>query len=249
MSGRRRRLRSLLLLLIAIAPGNASRVLLYRALFGYRIDRTSRIGAFNYLDVGECDIEGASIGRFNEIRAARLLMRPGSSLGRFNRLRFANLVTLEKRSVLRSTNTIIGTAGNLSPYKAFENYYLGADSIVTCGHHFDLSDGITIEANVTFAGRGSQVWTHGFDPEHTKIQGPVHIGSNVYIASRSLILQCTTIASDVSIGAGTVVAKSIAESGFYVSSELVRKGALQNYGDDPATLMDSGAKVLRRVTF
>jgi acetyltransferase-like isoleucine patch superfamily enzyme len=243
----RRRLRVMLIGIIALVPGNAFRILLYRLLLGYKIDSRSRIGMFNYIDVEECQLHGASIGRFNEVRAGSLTMRPESSLRRFNRIRFANRVTLAEQSVLVSRNTIIGTFGDISPYKAHENFSLGVGSIVTIGHHFDISDSITIDDNVTFGGNACQIWTHGFDPGHVKIQGPISIGRNVYVGSGSIILQGLKIADDVSIGAGTVVSKSITETGFYVSSGLVRKGAVGNYGDDPDLVSSRGYKFLRRM--
>ena len=240
-------MRILLIIAIALVPGNALRILLYRILLGYRIDIHSQIGPFNYIDVAECELHGATIGRFNEVRARRLIMGPKSSLRRFNRIRFANHVMLSEESVIVSRNTIIGTSGKISPYKKYENFSLGFGSIVTIGHHFDISDSITINENVTFAGIGCQAWTHGFDTSHVKIQGPIMIGSNVYIGSGSIILQGLLISDNVSIGAGTVVSKSITESGFYVSSGLLRKGVAGNYGDDPNLVSSEGYKFLRRI--
>lgn len=239
-------MRTILIIVIALVPGNALRILLYRLFLGYRIDSGSQIGPFNYIDVAECELRAASIGRFNEIRARRLIMEPGSLLRRFNRIRFANQVTLDAQSAIVSRNTVIGTYGEISPYKMHENFYLGAGSIITIGNHFDISDRIDIGENVTFAGMGCQAWTHGFDTKHVKIQGPISIGRNVYIGSGSIILQGLTITDNVSIGAGTVVSKSITEPGFYVSSCLVRKGDVGSYSDDPTVVSKGGYSFLRR---
>lgn len=242
----RKRLRLFLIIFIAIVPINAFRIMLYRILLGYRIDSKSQIGLFNYIDVDDCEMHGASIGHFNEIRVSTFYMGPGSSVRRYNRMRFANRVFLADQSLIVGGNVIIGTLGDISPYKIHENFFLGTKSIVTSCHIFDLSDSVTIHENVTFAGKGCQVWTHGFDINHVKIQGPISIGRNVYIGSGSIILQGIQIADNVSIGAGTVVSKPITESGFFVSSHLIRKGDIQNLLNHKNIIDYNGTKFIRK---
>lgn len=80
-------------------------------------------------------------------------------------------------------------------------------------------------------GVGTTLWTHGFDINRVKIQSPVIIGNNIYVGTNSIICQGVKVVDNVVVGAGTVVSRSINESGFYVSNTLLRKSAVANYSD------------------
>jgi acetyltransferase-like isoleucine patch superfamily enzyme len=134
----------------------------------------------------------------------------------------------------------------LTPFKEHENITIGQNSIITVGHLFDLSDSIIVGDNVTFGGRGTEIWTHGFDLNHVKIQAAVEIGNNAYIGSRCLITQGVKICNDVSIGAGTVVPKSIEKPGFYISSQLLRKGDTGDYSQADNIIVHKEARFVRR---
>jgi acetyltransferase-like isoleucine patch superfamily enzyme len=217
------------LILAAIMPFNSLRISLYRLLAGYHISYDSRIGWLNYLDIEECEIDGAHIGRFNAISCHTLTMAPGSCIDRFNRIKNTYRVALREGASVGTRNHFVGTRPGLTPFKKHEIITIGKNSIITVGHMFDLSDTITIGDDVTFGGRGTEVWTHGFDLNHVKVQAAVEIGSSVYLGSRCIIVQGVRIADGISIGAGTIVPRSISEPGFYISSQLIQKGAVADY--------------------
>ena len=54
------------------------------------------------------------------------------------------------------------------------------------------------------------------------------------------------IVSDVSVSAGCIVSKDIYETGFYVSSSLVRKGAVLDYSKNVNTIIYEGARFYKR---
>jgi len=233
-------------MLVAITPFSRLRILLYRLLFGYRISFDSSIGFGNFLHLVEGEITGGRIGHFNDIRAKRLIMAPGSIIDRFNRFNQVNNIELACRARIMTRNRFVGTPPGLTPFKEYENLYLGEDSNITAGHLFDLSDSVTVGKNVTFGGRGTEVWTHGFDLNHIKIQAPVTFDADIYVGSHCLFIQGLHIAGGVSIGAGTVVAKPITKPGFYVSSQLVKKAEVPDYSQTDKVIIHNHARFVRK---
>ena len=239
-------MKKLFMILVALLPSNILRILAYRLLAGYDISFDSRIGMFNLILCNKLCVKTALIGNFNVIKAKYLEMAPGSSIRKNNGLTDVNRVVLDESAMMVSGNRIVGTRPGLSPFKENENLLIGARVVITVGHRFDLSDSIILGNNVTIGGTLSEIWTHGFDLDHVKIQAPVTIGNDVYIGSRSLILPGVDICDRASVGAGTVVSKSIVQPGFYVSSQLQRKGEGQDYSQMEGVVSHGDAKFFRK---
>jgi acetyltransferase-like isoleucine patch superfamily enzyme len=238
--------RKLGLILVAILPFSGLRIGLYRLFFGYDIDGTSRIGWLNLIDVHRCRVRGARIGFLNEISGQSLDMRPGSSVGRFNRFKFVNEIVIGENTTVTARNRFIGPQPGLTPYENYSSIHLGRDTVVVSGHYFDLSDTVTIGDDVTVGGRGSEFWTHGFDLHHVKIQAPIRIGSRVYFGSGCRVMPGISVTDRVLVAAGTVISKSIADSGTYVSSQMQRKGDVPDFSTDERIVELGGAKFVRR---
>lgn len=239
-------MKTLMLVLVAVMPMNRVRIFLYRWLMGYSISWEARVAPFTILRANQCDLGAVRIGSFNYVDVGDLMMADGACLGRLNRIKWISVLKMGSHSVIRSNNSVSGTYPGISPYKEFETFLVGDHVTITNRHLFDVSDSIEIGDNVTIAGSATQLWTHGFDWERTKIQAPIKIGTNVYIGSRSIVLQGVTIADRVSVGAGTTISKSLVESGFYVSSEVIRKGDLASYGEHERTVEHKGFRFLRK---
>lgn len=239
-------LRRLLLITIAVLPFAVLRVLLWRLFFGYRISLSSRVGWLTWLDCQEVALEDAAIGPFNFIQCRRLDMKADSHIGRYNAIRMLNDFVLGAGATVVNHNRFFGTIPGLAPFKNYENVTIGPKSIITTHHLIDVSDSVAIGTDVTFAGSGIQLWTHGFDLDHVKIQAPVSIGSHVYIGSGAIILAGVEICDRVSVGAGAVVSSSIRETGFYVSSHLQRKSDLRGYGNLQQVVEFKGARFVRK---
>ncbi len=239
-------MKKLALLITAMLPFNRARIACYRWLCGYDISWDSRIGPGNWLDAEQCQIKSARVGIGNLVQSRRLEMRSGSEIRRSNKIRYLESCVIGEGATIACGNTLAGTRGNWSPYKRDEKVILGRQSILTNGHYVDASCGVIIGDDVTLAGSGIQIWTHGFDLAHTMILAPVTIGNQVYIGSRSLVLQGVSISNGVSVGAGTVVSRSIDEPGFYVSSQLMRKAEAADYSRHEKVQVSSGARFVRR---
>ncbi len=232
--------------LIAVLPFSALRILLYRILCGYQISWNSEIGFGSIIRCEQCRIESGRVGFFNYIACRSFSLETRSQVIRMNKFLYVNAVEIGPNVTIRSRNSFVGTRGFDAPFKDEENIRIGKDSIITIGHSFDLSDSITIGENVTFGGNACEVWTHGFDINHIKVQAPVFVGNDVYIGSRSIIIQGVRICNRVSIGAGTVVSKSISESGFYISSGLIRKADLPDYSESAHLLKTGTGNYVRK---
>lgn len=219
-------MRKILAITIAFMPFNSLRIFFYRFLLGYEISYKCRIKGFNLLLCNKMKMEGnAKIeGRGNVILDINeVVISAGATIGKLNRFRSFNKLFMGSDVIVRSQNAFFGTFDNISPFKEFENILIGNKSIITSKHIFDLSDEVIIGEDVTFGGSGSQIWTHGFDLEHTKIQSGIKIGNRCYIGTRALLMPGNNICDDVSIAGGCVVSRPISEPGFYVSSQLIRK--------------------------
>jgi acetyltransferase-like isoleucine patch superfamily enzyme len=216
-------------LVICLLPFNWLRIFLYRFILRYDISYRSKVNAFNYIKVDHVRIaNNAGIrGYFNVFsKVKKVILEEGSSVkGNFNSFKNFNLCHLKENAIVLSKSKVFGTSFSFSPFKKLENLVVGSNSTITSEHVFDVSDQIIVGNNVTIGGLGSQFWTHGFNILNEKVQGPIHIGDNCYIGSRSILLPGIKVANSVSIGAGTTVSINCEREGVYVSSQMKYLGA------------------------
>tara|TARA_R110002072_G_scaffold179628_2_gene335716 strand:- start:4464 stop:5183 length:720 start_codon:yes stop_codon:yes gene_type:complete len=233
-------LKKILICSIAIVPFNKVRILLYRLFLGYKIDWNCKVGMFNYLDCDNANLYLSSIGVLNYINVNNLIMS-SSEIGKLNKIKFLRTLKMGQESMIRSKNVILGTSDFFSPYLDVFNFEIGKKSLITSNHYFDCTANIKIGNNVVFGGINSQIWTHGFDKNRTMVLADVNIQDDIYLGSSIVILQGVNIVSQVSVGAGSIVSKDISQTGFYVSSSLVRKGDLADYSKNDNTIIYEGA--------
>lgn len=216
-------LRNLFSYFIAIVPTNSARVFLYRVLLSYSIDGDSRVGAFTVLQARHVSLKSAVIGPLNLIRIDCLNMSKGSLIGKLNMFSKLKLLELAEDAYILHRNFIGGTYGT-SVECGREELLVGRKSQISLSCFFDLSDRITLGQNVVVGGSGTQFWTHGFDHRRTRTVAPITIGNNVFIGAASTVVQDVHVCEDVTIGAGTVVHRSITAPGLYVSNSLRKVG-------------------------
>jgi hypothetical protein len=130
---------------------------------------------------------------------------------------------LGERADLGNRNTLARAARGMTFGTA--RLWLGQGAKVTAGHALDCTRSIRIGAWSTLAGKGSQIWTHGYvheavPPKRYRVDGGVTIGSNVYIGSGVIITGGVSICDNATVGVGTSVTKHLREPGFYVSGPL-----------------------------
>ena len=212
------------LLLIALVPFNIVRIYLYRIIFNYHISYSSYIGMFNYLKCAKCEIENeAYIGVFNLIEVDSLIMDDHTLIKIGNRIRGAVSIHLHSKAKIIKFNKLFGARQKVLADCVGTLLTLGVDSELLTSSLVDLNASIIIGKNVVFGGCDHELWTHSFSKARVKKVAPITIGDNIYFGSRCILLPGVSVVSDTEIGAGTVVSKSIAEPGLYVSSSLVRK--------------------------
>ncbi len=213
-------MRKLLTLIISLIPFQAIKIWLYRMIFNYNINYNSHIGFFNVLECKLLKMESAKIGHFNFINCHSLKMEEGSIIKKFNRIKHINTMTLRKKAFIFSKNFIGGSRDIKN--KPSQNIIIGDLSQVLRNNYFDVTDEIVIGNNVVFGGNGSEIWTHGFDIDRNLLKDKVSFGDNIFIGSKCIFTKGISIVSNTSFGSGSVIYKSINESGLY-SSQQIRK--------------------------
>jgi acetyltransferase-like isoleucine patch superfamily enzyme len=168
------------------------------------------------------ELRSAKISLFNIISVQELTMRDGSRIGKFNRIIGVHKVELDKSSFILQGNFIGGTWGTLLQ-NGIEDLFLGERSQITIGAFIDLNDQVVFGKDVVAGGVGTQFWTHGFNHNRDRISGPIKISDRVFLGSATIVMPNVSICSEVTIGAGTNVHRSITEPGLYLSSELIKK--------------------------
>lgn len=191
--------------------------------FGHAIAPGAHIG-FSLLI---CDklvmAPGARVGHFNLIQVRRVLLRKKARLGHMNICRGPMSLRLEHKAELGNRNTITRAPRGVTFGPA--QLWMGQQAKVTAGHSLDCTQSIRLGHCSTLAGKGSQVWTHGYvheaeAPKRYRVDGNVLIGNNVYLGSSVIVTGGVTICDNASVGVGACVTKHLRDPGFYVSGTL-----------------------------
>lgn len=175
--------------LISIVPINALRVLGYR-LLGYKI--SGRIGFGTVIAVSEAHFDKCRIGPFN------LFIGPMK-------------VEIDAGAKIENRNTFSCGFWVLQEQYQDKNYTrslkLGANTLVTSSHYFDVAGSFSLGDNSWIAGIGSQFWTHGAGVADRDIQ----IGCDCYIGSAVRFAPGSAIGDNVIVAIGSVVTKKFDE--------------------------------------
>lgn len=164
--------------------------------------------------------EDISIGHFNYISVHKLSMKKGARIGKLNRIKGNIDVELEEKAFL--DHKIVASGPNkILTVKGRSKLQLGKGAHIVRGL-FNLTDSIYIGNNSTVAGSGSEFWTHSFyiGKELSRVDGSIQIGDNCYIGSKCIFMPGVKVADNITIGAGSCVAKSLSEKGTYVNQPL-----------------------------
>lgn len=232
------------LLVAILAFGCPSRIAVFLLrLIGFHIGKNVRIG-FSFIWVDRLFLgDGCRIGHLNFIRVRRLLCDELVVVARQNimngpiSVRFFRSASVGNRNkILRPPSPrVVNWGGQLR---------LGVGARITSDHSIDCTRSVFVGEYSILAGSGSQLWTHGYvhsqqGPGRYRIDGKIRLGNNVNIGSRCIVTQGVTIVSGCSVGAGTVISKSLAVPGLYVGA-AVRCLPLPA---DPLARMDLRAEV------
>lgn len=210
-------------LLISCLPFNIIRIKTYNLIFGYDIDRRSKIGMFNIIKCKKLKMVNAKIGSLNQIIVDELIINSKSIINKRNRIKDLNILVLESNSEIRSDNFIgAPVKGVIDEAIDFsnQNLYIGKNSSILRKNYFDVVDEIYIGENVVFGGNGSEIWTHGFDTNRKMLKGKVEFGDNIFIGSNCVFTKNISIVGGTTIGPASVIYKSIYTPGVYSTHEM-----------------------------
>ncbi len=174
-----------LAVLVSILPLNILRVLGYRLLFGYGIEH-SRIGLGTIIAVDDFSISKSRIGFFNQfIGPMKVKIAEGASIGNRNTFSCGYWVLREDNQAMNYSRTL----------------EIGADTLITSGHHFDVAGRFKLGDCSWVAGIGSQFWTHGVGVRDRDIE----IGSDCYLGSAVRFAPGSSVGNNVLVAMGSVV--------------------------------------------
>lgn len=197
-----------LAILVSILPLNNLRVLGYRLLFGYRIDK-SRIGFGTIIAVDEFAVTKSKIGFFNQfIGPIKVNIAEGASIGNRNAFSCGYWVLREENRNLNYARTL----------------EIGADTLITSDHHFDVAGKFKLGDRSWVAGIGSQFWTHGVGVKDRDIE----IGSDCYLGSAVRFAPGASIGNNVLVAMGSVVSGKMEASNALVGG-VPAKVLKENY--------------------
>lgn len=204
MTRGRRRIRLVILGLLALMPGVLSRPA-YRWVFGYRLARGVRV-SFTLLDAQDVDLgPGTRIGPFVLItRVARLETGAHAVVGPLNVIRGGERVSLGAYATvmrLNVLNAIPDHDGTTEPVSILE---IGDGAIIVSGHRVDFTDHVTIGRNVIVGGRNSSLWTH-----NRQETAPITIGDFCYLGSEIRVSPGSELPSECILAMGSVLAGKI----------------------------------------
>jgi len=188
--------------LISIVPINALRVLGYR-LLGYKV--SGRIGVGTVIAVSEALIGKSKIGAFNLfVGPMKIEIGEGSSIGNRNTFSCGFWTTQEQ---YRDKNYA-------------RSMQIGANTLITSGHYFDVTGLFDLGEGSWIAGIGSQFWTHGAGV----VDRDIRIGRNCYLGSAVRFAPGSAVGDNVIVAMGSVVTKK-----FDISKAMI--------GGVPATVL------------
>ncbi len=196
---------------------------LFLKLVGHKIGNKVRIG-FSFLLVDELVLaDNSKIGHLNFIKISSLVLKKRARIGRLNIIKGPLICVLENEALINHRNKITRATKGISYGESF--LQLGELSIITVGHHLDLTRSIRFGAFSILAGIRSQLWTHGFyhaptGKDRIRIDGEISVGDNVYIGSGCIFNPGVSVGNAIHIGGGSIVSKNLEKPGMYVGQAL-----------------------------
>jgi len=179
------KLKLVLAALISILPFNALRVLGYR-LLGYKV--SGRIGFGTVIAVSTAHFANCKLGYFNLfVGPMQVDIGTGASIGDRNTFSCGFWTAQEQ---YRDKNYA-------------HSLQIGAYTLITSGHYFDVAGSFTLGEGSWIAGIGSQFWTHGAGVTDRDIR----IGRDCYVGSAVRFAPGSGVGDKVIVAMGSVVTK------------------------------------------
>ncbi len=167
---------------------------------------------------------GTRVAALTVLSCPRVCMRRGAWIGAANIVRGPFSLFLAEGASLGNRNIVSG-ARRPRPGEAAACLWIERGGRITSSHAIDVTRSIRIGVHAIVAGKGSQIWTHGYiharvGPDRARIDGRVSIGDNTYIGAMSCISPGVSIGAGITVGGHASVARDLLEPGVYVSAPL-----------------------------
>lgn len=195
------------------------KIFLYRLFLRYKIDYSVSLGFFSILVCEKLEIgKGSKVGMLACVyNCLECTIKNNSKI--YRKVWITGLANFSM-----GDNCFIGVGTTIVSRHSDRKYLniegggqliMGNNVHITIDHYFDTAASIEIKDNVTFGGKGSKVYTHSFDCYGNFSYGNILINETVYIGASVILLPGITVASEINIGAGAVVPKSLSAKGSY----------------------------------
>lgn len=167
--------------------------------------------------------ERVNLGFLNVIKVDSFHMSDESYIQHMNFIVGPMIIYLAEKAKIGNRNEIRRAKKSVSWGKSILK--LGFNTKITSQHSIDCCRPIIIGSNSIIAGKGSQLWTHGYvhedvGPGRIRVDGSIHIGSNVYIGSGTIINCGLKIFDSITVGSHSSISKNLELPGMYVSQSL-----------------------------
>jgi acetyltransferase-like isoleucine patch superfamily enzyme len=188
---------------IALLPARA-KPRAYRALLGYDVDGTARIG-LSIIDGDDVRIGAhVAIGHGNLFLSVRRL-----SIGEHARFGWLNVVrggdvTFGRYVHLLRRNELTSILEPDLDNPADPSLVVGDGSVLTDGHRVDFTDRVELGRRVIIGGRGSSLWTH-----NRQRTAPISIGDRTYLGSECRLAPGSRLPSRSIVALGSVVSGAL----------------------------------------
>jgi len=184
------KLKLALAVFISILPMNFLRLVGYR-LLGYKV--SGRIGFGTVIAVSEAHLETCKIGLFNLfIGPMKVEIGHDARIENLNAFSCGFWTMQEQYREQRYARSL----------------HIGANTLITSGHYFDLAGSFVLGEGSWIAGLGSQFWTHGAGVTDRDIR----IGRDCYIGSAVRFAPGSAVGDHTMVALGSVVTKKFTDS-------------------------------------
>ncbi len=226
-----RRVRLFALVVVALCP-TASKPLLYRYLFGYRVGRRVRIGV-SIIDANVVELDDdVAIGHGNLVwRAGSLVIGDHARIGHLNIIRGGTEVRLGRYVDILRRNELNSIPKPVAVNPVDQRLLVGPGAVITTGHKIDFTDRVEIGRRAILGGRNSSLWTH-----NRQRTAPVRIGEMAYVGSESRVAPGATVPRRSIVGMGAVVVDELTNEGALYAGVPARR--VKALSDDDLFLVE-----------
>jgi acetyltransferase-like isoleucine patch superfamily enzyme len=200
-------MRRLLALLMVFMPSALKRRL-GRAVFGWDIHPTARIGP-------------------SLILVDRLSMGPGALIGPLNVIRGIAELRLGEGATISERNWISGFPPEAEHFPNSPNrnpaLILGDHAVITVGHKIDCSDRVELHEHAAVAGFQTTILTHSLNLVRDQhVTGPVEVGEHSAVMTDCILASGTRIPAYSIVAAGSVVSTKLVDEYTFYSGNPAR---------------------------